>query len=202
MAPEKIGRGKMRSLETPASSTPALPVPIHEFPVPERLPHEGAVVFQIPRFLSHSCTQCKTRKIKCVGSVGGQTCANCNEMGLSCIFLEGKKRGPKPGSLGRTKDQAKHLKKAAQVLVEVLCSLSQRHTHLTDLSNRLFSEDSIFDAVSFSEIEHALATALEGAKRPRPETLEVDSCAPAAACGVSHSNADDVGVDFSQGRGQ
>lgn len=65
---------------------------------------------------------------------------------------------------------------------------------------RLFSEDSIFDAVSFSEIEHALATALEGAKRPRPETSEVDSCAPAAACGVSHSNADDVGVDFSQGR--
>ena len=87
-------------------------------------------------------------------------------------FVEGKKRGPKPGSLGRTKDQAKvlasvfcslrrvcvwqkqapsvtldslhfivslslqHLKKAAQVLVEVLCSLSQRHTHLTDLSNK------------------------------------------------------------------
>lgn len=116
-------------------------------------------------------------------------------MGLSCFFLEVKKRGPKPGSLGRTKDQAKHLKKAAQVLVEVLCSLSQRHTHLTDLSTRLFSENSVFDAVSFGVIEQALSTDCEGAKRPRPGNLEVECwCAPAAACGVSHGNADDVGA--------
>jgi hypothetical protein len=90
-------------------------------------------------------------------------------------YLEVQKRGPKPGSLKRTRDEAKvrasgsilivcqqlvkrfnhdlrngalsmhrchldtllqHLKKAARVVIDLLCSVSQKHSDLKELGNR------------------------------------------------------------------
>jgi len=84
-------------------------------PVPKR--PEG-------RSSSVSCYMCQKRKTKCDR---GRPCSMCTALGVEnmCSYAEARKRGPKPGSIARIKNEMVVLKQCLSMIVSTLSSVCQ-----------------------------------------------------------------------------
>jgi len=80
---------------------------------------------------SLACLRCQKRKSKCDH---GQPCSICLALGQDCTYSKPKKRGPKPGSMLRIKEEAHHLKQAFKVLLQTLINV---HTDFEELGPSL-----------------------------------------------------------------
>jgi len=114
-----------------------------------------------------ACLRCQKRKSKCDH---GQPCSICLALGQDCTYSKPKKRGPKPGSMLRIKEEAHHLKQAFKVLLQTLINV---HTDFEELGPSvcpLLNDTHVFDAASCQAVLKGLSDCLVKYRKVQQES--------------------------------
>jgi len=114
-----------------------------------------------------SCLCCQRRKSKCDR---GQPCSNCVTYGLECSYSKAKKRGPKPGSMLRIKEEAHHLKQTLKVLLQTLIDVNSDFEELGPSISELLEDSHMFDAGSCQIVIKGLTGCLSRSRQRQQES--------------------------------
>lgn len=114
-----------------------------------------------------ACLNCQKRKGKCDR---GQPCCSCAALGLECTYLKAKKRGPKPGSMLRIKQESHHLKQAFKVLLQTLIGVNADFQDLGPSISQLLEDSHTFDAASCQSVIKGLTLCLSRSLQPNQES--------------------------------
>lgn len=114
-----------------------------------------------------ACLNCQKRKGKCDR---GQPCCSCAALGIECTYLKAKKRGPKPGSMLRIKQESHHLKQAFKVLLQTLISANTDFQDLGPPISQLLEDSHTFDAASCQSVIKGLTGCLSRSFQPNHES--------------------------------
>jgi len=114
-----------------------------------------------------ACISCQKRKSKCNH---GQPCSVCLSLGQDCVYSLPKKRGPKPGSMMRIKEEAHHLKEAVRAVLQTLVSISPDFSDLDNSTSKLLSDAHVFDAASCQAVLKGLTVCLRRIQQRKKET--------------------------------
>lgn len=114
-----------------------------------------------------ACISCQKRKTKCNH---GQPCTMCASLSQECVYTKPKKRGPKPGSMMRIKEQTHHLKQAIKVLLQMLISVNSDFEELGPSVSELLQDSHLFDAVSCQRLIKSLSDCLNRSRQPKQES--------------------------------
>jgi len=114
-----------------------------------------------------ACLSCQKRKSKCDR---GQPCSTCQFLRLECTYKKPLKRGPKPGSMLRIKEESRHLKLAARDLIQALADVNADFGELRMLSQELLDDSRVFDAACCQSMLRILKGCLSRSRQPKRNT--------------------------------
>lgn len=120
-----------------------------------------------PNSESLACICCQKRKTRCDH---GQPCSMCVSLSQECVYTKPKKRGPKPGSMMRIKEQSHHLKHALKVVLQMLINVNSDFEELGPSVSELLQDSHVFDAVSCQIVIKGLSDCLNRSRQPKQES--------------------------------